>query len=97
MEHKAGPFVAAPTSTGFASLEKVQPDFPNVEQHIQALVAEFAQNNPKADPAGRDALLARQLLDPQEAVTQITCLATGGDASLAHTPNKILPCHEPGM
>jgi choline dehydrogenase len=97
IEHKAGPFVAAPTSTGFASLEKVQPDFPDAEQHIQALVTEYAQKNPKADPAGRDALLARQLLDPQEAVTQITCLETGGDASLAHTPSKILPCHEPGM
>jgi choline dehydrogenase-like flavoprotein len=97
IEHKAGPFVSAPTATGFASLEKVQPDFPDAEQHIQAIVADFAKKNPDADPAGRDALLARQLLDPKEAVSQIVCLPSGVDVTQAYTPAKLFPCEEPGM
>jgi choline dehydrogenase len=97
IDHKAGPFIAPPTTTGFASLEKVQPDFPNAEQHIQALVAEYAKKNPDADPAGRDALLARQLLDPKEAVCQIVVLSTGIDVTQAYTPAKVFPSEEPGM
>jgi choline dehydrogenase len=97
IEHKAGPFAAPPTTTGFSSLEKVQPDFPNAEQHIQALLAEYAKKYPDADPAGRDPLLARQLLNPKEAVCQIVTLATGIDVTKAEEASKIFPSEEPGM
>ena len=46
INHKAGPFVGAPTTTGFASLEKIQPCFSEAEQHIQSLVAEYAEKHP---------------------------------------------------
>tara|TARA_R110002003_G_scaffold288_5_gene18369 strand:- start:8565 stop:9413 length:849 start_codon:yes stop_codon:yes gene_type:complete len=97
IKHKAGPFVAPPTTSGFASLEKVQSDFPDAEQHIQALIAEYAKKHPDSDPAGRDALLARQLLDPKEAVCQIVTLSSGGNVENAHTPSKLFPSEEPGM
>jgi choline dehydrogenase len=97
MQHKAGPLVAPPTATGFASLEKVQSDFPDAEIHIQALVAEYAKKNPSADPAGRDALLARQIMDPKEAMCQIVALPLGANISNAATPSKIFPSEEPGM
>ncbi|KAF3048029.1 hypothetical protein E8E12_007667 [Didymella heteroderae] len=97
IEHKAGPFVGAPTTTGFASLEKLQPDFPNAESHIQSLVAEHQKKNPTADPGGRDALLARQLLDPKEAVCQIVGLPSGANLANADTPSKLFPCEEDGM
>jgi choline dehydrogenase len=97
IDHKAGPFLAPPTTTGFASLEKVQPNFPDAEQHIQTLVADYAKNNPDADPAGRDTLLARQLLDPREAVCQIVVLPTGIDVTKAYYPEKLFPTEEPGM
>ncbi|KAH6642533.1 hypothetical protein C7974DRAFT_104007 [Boeremia exigua] len=97
IEHKAGPFVGAPTTTGFASLEKIQPDFPNAEAHIQSLVSEFQKANPDADPAGRDPLLASQLLNPREAVCQIVGLPTGANFQNADTPSKLFPCDEDGM
>ena len=97
INHKAGPFVGAPTTTGFTSLEKIQPDFPNVEKHIQSLVAEYAKKHPDSDVAGRDQLLARQLLDPKEAVSQIVNLATGGNLENAHIPSKLFPSEEDGM
>jgi choline dehydrogenase len=97
MEHKAGPFVAAPTTTGFSSLEKIQPDFPDAEQHIQALLAEYVKKHPNADPAGRDPLLARQLLNPKEAVCQIVTLPLGIDCAKAADASKIFPSDEPGM
>jgi len=97
IEHKAGPFAAAPTTTGFASLEKVQPDFPNAESHINALVAEFAKKHPNADPAGRDPLLARQLLNPKEAVAQIVTLPTGANLRKPDIPSQLFPLlEEPG-
>lgn len=97
IEHKAGPFVGAPTTTGFASLEKIQPDFPDVESHVQSLISEHQMKNPNADPAGRDPLLARQLLNPREAVCQIVGLPTGANLNNADTPSKIFPCEEDGM
>jgi choline dehydrogenase len=97
MEHKAGPLIAPPTTTGFVSLEKVQSEFPEAESHIQALVAEFAKKNPSADPAGRDALLSRQILDPKEAMCQIVALPLGANVSNAETPATVFPSEEPGM
>jgi choline dehydrogenase-like flavoprotein len=97
MKHKTGPFVGAPTAVGFASLEKIQPEFSEAESHIQSLVAEFHKKNPNADPAGRDALLARQLLDPKEAVCQIVTLPSGMNAAQIYTPNKMFPHEEDGM
>jgi choline dehydrogenase len=97
IEHKAGPFVSAPTTTGFASLQKVQPDFPDAEQHIETLLAEYAKKHPDADPAGRDPLLARQILDPKEAICQIVTLPTGLDVTKIESAAKIFPCDEPGM
>jgi choline dehydrogenase len=97
MQHKTGPFTSPPTTTAFASLEKIQPGFPNAEQHIQVLLEEFAAKHPNADVAGRNLLLARQLLDPKEAVCQIVALQTGGDVTKVHTPSKVFPSDEPGM
>lgn len=97
IKHKAGPFAAAPTTTGFSSLERIQPDFPDAEKHIQSLVAEYAKKYPGADLAGRDKLLARQLLDPKEAVCQIVALPTGCNTENAHTPNRVFPSEEDGM
>jgi choline dehydrogenase len=97
IQHKTGPFVGAPTTTGFASLSKIQPDFTSAESHIQSLIAAHRQENPASDPAGRDALLARQLLDPKEAVCQIVGLPTGANLANAATPSKIFPSEEDGM
>ncbi|KAI0605165.1 GMC-oxred-N domain-containing protein [Pyrenophora tritici-repentis] len=66
--HKTGPLVGAPTTTGFASLSQIQPEFPNRETHIQSLIADFAMTYPNADQGARNPLIARQLLDPEEAV-----------------------------
>lgn len=97
IEHKAGPFAAPPTTTGFASLEKVQPEFSNVEQHIKTLIDEYANDHPGSDPAGRDRLLARQLLDPKEAVCQIVCLPGGVNVDNIPHPEKLFITEEPGM
>jgi choline dehydrogenase len=97
IQHKTGPISVAPTTTGFSSLEKIQSDFPDAENHIQTLVAEYSKKYPHADPAGRDALLSRQLMDPKEAVCQIVTLPLGGDLSKAETASKIFPSEEPGM
>jgi choline dehydrogenase len=97
IQHKTGPISVAPTTTGFSSLEKIQSDFPDAENHIQTLVAEYSKKYPHADPAGRDALLSRQLMDPKEAVCQIVTLPLGGDLSKAETASDIFPSEEPGM
>jgi choline dehydrogenase len=97
VNHKAGPFAAAPTATGFASLENVQSDFPDAEQHIQKLVAEYAEDHPDSDPAGRDTLIARQLLDPKEAVSQIVIVPSGVDVRKVHSPGELFLFDEPGM
>jgi choline dehydrogenase-like flavoprotein len=95
--HKAGPFAGAPTTTGFASLSKIEPDFPNAESHIQSLLQEFSSKHPDADPAGRDPMLARQLLDPKEAVCQIVMLPTGIQANRPDNAAALFPSEEDGM
>jgi len=97
VQHRAGPLVGAPTTTGFASLEMIQPNFVNAEDHIQSLLAEHLRSNPGADPAGRDRLLARQLLDPKEAVCQIVGLPTGANFAITENPSKLFPSEEDGM
>lgn len=97
IEHKAGPLVSAPTITGFASLEKIQPDFQDAESHIDSLVSEYHKKNPDCDPAGRDTLLARQLLSPREAACQIVGLPTGANLSYVDMPSKLFPSEEDGM
>jgi choline dehydrogenase len=79
--HKAGPFTNAPTTTGFASLNMIDPDLSEPEKHIKSLVDEHRKLHPDADPAGRNDLLARQLLDPKEAACQMVMLAIGADIS----------------
>ncbi|KAF2032262.1 alcohol oxidase [Setomelanomma holmii] len=97
INHKAGPSAAPPTTTGFASLSKIQSQFPDAEQHVQSLIAEYAKKNPNSDLAGRDALLGRQLLNPKEAVCQIVTLPTGGNTGNAPNPEKLFPSEEPGI
>jgi choline dehydrogenase len=97
MQHKTRPFTSPPTTTAFASLEKIQPHFLNAERHIQGLLAEYAAKHPNADLASQNILLARQLLNPKEAVCQIVALQTGGDLRQVHTPSKVFPSHKPGM
>lgn len=97
VEHKTGPFVGAPTNTGFASLEKIQPDFTEAENHIRSIVNEYAKKNPNADLGGRNELLVRQLLDPKEAVCQLVALPSGFNVGNASTPSKMFPIEEDGM
>jgi len=95
--HKAGPFSGAPTTTGFASLAKIEPDFPNAESHIQSLLEDFRSKHPDADPAGRDTLYGRQLLDPKEAVCQIVMLPTGAQMQNPESASGLFPSVEDGM
>ncbi|CAN9167330.1 alcohol oxidase [Alternaria alternata] len=95
--HKAGPFAGPPGTTGFASLSKIEPDFPNAESHIQSLLQDFASKHPDADPAGRNAMLARQLLDPKEAVCQLVMLPTGFQPHRPDDASKLFPLEEEGM
>jgi choline dehydrogenase-like flavoprotein len=97
MTHKAGPFAGAPTTTGFAPLSKIEPDFPNAEAHIQSLLRDFSNKHPDADPAGRDPMLARQVLDPKEAVCQIVMLPTGGQTHRPDNAATLFPSEEDGM
>ncbi|KAI4637851.1 hypothetical protein J4E83_000669 [Alternaria metachromatica] len=95
--HKAGPFAGAPTTTGFASLAKIEPDFPNAESHIQSLLEDSRSKHPDADPAGRDTLYGRQLLDPKEAVCQIVMLPTGAQMQNPESASGLFPSVEEGM
>jgi choline dehydrogenase len=96
IEHKAGPFTNAPTTTGFLSLNMTDPDLSEPEKHIQSIVAEFQKANPHADPAGRNPLLARQLTDRNEAIAQMVLLGVGADISQSATPSKIFVHDAPG-
>jgi choline dehydrogenase len=96
LNHKAGPFTNAPTTCGFASLELLDPQLQDAQKHIQSLVAEYNKLHPDSDPAGRDAILARQLVDPKEAVTQFVFLATGVDIRTCDTPSKLFFHDAPG-
>jgi choline dehydrogenase len=96
IEHKAGPFTNAPTTTGFTSLHMADPGLKEPEKHIQSLVAAFQKAHPDADPAGRNPLLARQLTDPNEAVAQIVLLGVGANITNADSPSKIFIHDAPG-
>lgn len=96
LTHKAGPFTNAPTTCGFASLELLDPNLKEAQKHIQSLVEEYQKAHPDADIAGRDPLLARQLMDPKEAVTQLILLTVGLDTRKCDTPSQIFSHDEPG-
>ncbi|KAF2110132.1 hypothetical protein BDV96DRAFT_501686 [Lophiotrema nucula] len=95
LTHKAGPFTNAPTTTGFASLKMVDPEL-DAESHINALVSEYQKAHPDADPAGRAPLLAKQLLDPNEAAGQIVLLGVGADIEKSHTASELFIHQAPG-
>lgn len=97
INHKAGPFAAGPTTTGFASLVKVSPDLSNAQSYIQSFMQDYSSAHPDADPAGRDALLARQLLDPKEAVCQTVILPIGANTGQPEDASKLFPCTDDGM
>ena len=94
--HKAGPFTNAPTTTGFASLKMIDPDLAEPEKHVQSLVEEHRKLHPDADPAGRNSMLARQLLDPKEAACQMVFLTLGADIKYADQPSKLFLHDAPG-
>ncbi|EUC34723.1 GMC oxidoreductase [Bipolaris victoriae FI3] len=93
LTHKSGPFAAGPTTAGFASLQKVSPDLSNPQSHIDSLLA----STTTSDPAGRDPLTARQLLNPKEAVCQLVFLPLGINTYRPENANQLLPCEDPGM
>ena len=74
----------------------IDPDLAEPEKHIQSLVEEYHKLHPDADPAGRDNILARQLLDPKEAAIQLAFLATGADIRLCDQPDKMFFHDAPG-
>lgn len=96
LDHKAGPFTNAPTTCGFVSLGLLDPQLQDAQKHIKSLVAEYNKLHPGSDPGGRDALLARQLMDPKEAVTQFVMLNVGADIRNCDNPSKIFIQDEPG-
>lgn len=98
IQHRSGPFAAPTSASGFASLEKVDPElFKNAESHLQSLVTDYARKHANIDLAGRDSLLDRQLLDPKEAVTQIIAFPSGANIENSHVASKLYPCSEDGM
>lgn len=96
LNHKAGPFTNSPTICGFASVELLDPQLKDLQKHIQSQIAEYAELHPDSDPAGRNALLGRQLTDPKEAVTQVVMLTIGADIRQYDTPSKVFVQDEPG-
>jgi choline dehydrogenase-like flavoprotein len=96
LEHKAGPFTNSPTTCGFTSLARVDPNLVEPKKHVQSLISEFQKAHPDADPAGRDPLLAKQLLDPNEAIGQLVLLTVGADMNFCHSPPKLFMHDSPG-
>ncbi|KAF2709503.1 GMC oxidoreductase [Pleomassaria siparia CBS 279.74] len=96
IQHKVGPFTNTITTTGFTSLDMVDGKLPEMQKHIQTIVEDFQKAYPNADPAGRNVLLARQLMDPKEAVCQLVLLAIGADIGNAGLPSKIFTHDAPG-
>ncbi|KAJ4292738.1 hypothetical protein N0V90_009401 [Kalmusia sp. IMI 367209] len=96
LQHKAGPFTNAPTTCGFANLKLADPELQDPQKHIQSIVAEHDKLHPDSDVAGREALLARQLLDPKEAIAQIVLLAIGPDIRNCATPSELFLHDAPG-
>ena len=96
MVHKAGPFANGITACGFASLEITDPDLATPAQHLQSIVTNYQNTHPDADPAGRNPLLLRQLLNPKEAVSQIAFLAVGGQLGASEYPSRLFMHDSPG-
>jgi choline dehydrogenase len=96
IKHKAGPFTNAPTTTGFASLQMIDPNLMEPEQHIRSLVTKHQELHPGSDPAGREQLLAQQMLDPKEAVAQMVLLPTGADLRYTDKPAQVFLHDAPG-
>ena len=98
LTHKAGPLANAPTTCGFIPFSTIAPSsaVSDPESHIRSIVNSYLKSHPDADPAGRDALLARQLLNPNEAVCQVVPLSVGVDVSRAHHPSGIFMHETPG-
>ncbi|KAH7126914.1 hypothetical protein B0J11DRAFT_526754 [Dendryphion nanum] len=94
--HKAGPLTNAPTTVAFISLEMADPDLKEPEKHVRSLVAEHQQAHPNSDPAGRDAILARQLVNPKEAIGQIVFLNVGIDMSRTDDALRLFVHEAPG-
>ncbi|KAF2741449.1 alcohol oxidase [Polyplosphaeria fusca] len=96
MEHKAGPFANPTTPVAFVPLKTIDPNLSDPEKHIQSLLAEYEKTHPGSDPAGRNKILGRQLLDPNEAVVQLVLVAVGADIEHLDSPSKIFMHDKPG-
>ena len=98
LTHKAGPLANAPTTCGFIPFSTIAPSsaVSDPESHIRSIVSSYLESHPDADPAGRDALLARQLLNPNEAVCQVVPLSVGVDVNRAHHPSGTFMHETPG-
>jgi choline dehydrogenase-like flavoprotein len=96
LKHRAGPFTNAPTPSGFVSLEMVDPSLAEAEKHVRSVVADYHKEHPNSDPAGRDAVLAKQLLSSKEAIGQTVFLGVGFVADHAHTPSMVFVHDAPG-
>lgn len=77
------------------SLVAVDPSLAEPEKHIHAIISNYHQAHPNGDPASREALLARQLLSPNEAVGQFVLLAVGADVRNCGSPSKLFMLDEP--
>ncbi|OCL04181.1 GMC oxidoreductase [Glonium stellatum] len=98
MMHKAGPLANAPTTCGFIPFSTIAPSsvISDPKSHIHSVVSSYLKSHPNTDPAGRDALLARQLLNPNEAVCQVVPLSVGVDVSRAHHSSGTFVHETPG-
>jgi choline dehydrogenase len=74
----------------------IDPNLANPEKHIQSFLSDYAKEHPNSDPAGRDSILAKQLLDPKEAVHQVVLMAVGADIRNSDTPSKLFVHDAPG-
>jgi choline dehydrogenase len=66
-----------------------------MQQALEAYITHKA--GPFAGPPGRNAMLARQLLDPKEAVCQLVMLPTGFQPHRPDDASKLFPLEEEGM
>ncbi|KAF2651639.1 GMC oxidoreductase [Lophiostoma macrostomum CBS 122681] len=96
LNHKAGPFTNAPTTVGFFSLEMVDPNLADPEKHVRSLISDHHKQRPDSDPAGRDAVLAKSVLSPKEAIGQCVFLGVGMDKNHGDTPSKLFVHDAPG-
>lgn len=94
--HKAGPFANPASTVAFTSLGMVDPNLKEPEKHIQSLLADYHKANPDSDPAGRDAILARQITNPKEAIAQLVFLGIGIDFARTDSALKLFVHDAPG-